>query len=476
MKESIQIEQAISYISGTREYQKCILLILVLGEISLASFIMSNSYLLPKIPPNCKPFTSSCAMDERFQNSASYDLDAIGSNEYQITYFRTSYFTGVLVGSLSITWLSDKYGRKPIIKYTCILGMLSYISAAFAVNMTMLSIAGFGIGALEIGFYVMSFVLFAEIMDSKYRNWYLGAYKTFWPFAAGTFSLLYMLRFSWRYATLLSGLFLGVECLLLRFVYESPRFILTNLADVPAATQVIKEISLINGVGIFPYTLKSENLNTKRSLTVRDIFGSRDYMIKLTICSVALFCLVFATYGQIFIMPDITTNIYLQGIFMYTADLLSTFPTVYVVNTIGRKITTIVCFIITSACCFIISLFVEFVEDQDALQWSVIVFSVLSRLALSGEYFLIYIYIAELFPTYFRGTAIGICNFTGRFGGIAASNIGAISGAFGISSSTTLGGAMMVGAFFCLFLPETNGKPMMEMIKNDSKEPLINNN
>ena len=73
-----------------------------------------------------------------------------------------------------------------------------------------------------------------------------------------------------------------IESLLLRYIFESPRFLLTNRINVEAATEVMEKIFLINGKGNFAYKLVSENLKINDTANLRDIFQSKLIKIQLT--------------------------------------------------------------------------------------------------------------------------------------------------------------------------------------------------
>ena len=84
------------------------------------------------------------------------------------------------------------------------------------------------------------------------------------------------------YINLIPALLILIESLLLRYIFESPRFLLTNRINVEAATEVMEKIFLINGKGNFAYKLVSENLKINDTANLRDIFQSKLIKIQLT--------------------------------------------------------------------------------------------------------------------------------------------------------------------------------------------------
>ena len=339
--------------------------------------------------------------------------------------------------------------------------------------MTMLSIAGCCIGIIEIGFFVMGYVLFTEILDYKYRNFFLVGFGWMISLSAILFTVFYMIEIWWRYLIFASGAVLLVEIGLLSLVHESPRFLLTNLGDVEAATEVMEKISQANGMGEFGYQLKTEKREGKDTGTIWNMCRSREMMVKLAVCSFIWFSIAVAFYTMIFITPKVISNMYVMNIAIFTADMVSGVICAYFINDLGRKNITISCFAVAGMSFILISLVPAIIEDQELLEIAVFTFSVIGRMATGAEMFLIYLYTAELFPTSFRSTAFGICNFFGKIGGITVSNLFPICIMIGIDTSLGVGILMIITAVFALLLEETNKKPMKEVIENTDQEALL---
>ena len=93
-----------------------------------------------------------------------------------------------------------------------------------------------------------------------------------------------------------------------------------------------------------------------------------------------------------------------------------------------------------------------------------------NRNALSGEFYLIFILTAELFPTIMRGTAFGICNLVGRLSAMALLILPTFEDV--ASASIVLGLIMLLAAGLAITLEETVGKETEEMIQQ-SKDPIL---
>ena len=261
MEEFIRIDKEISLTSGTRFYQKKVLFILVLGEMSVSSFIMSAPFYFLKYPPTCHSSQTAFWM-KNFRKS-TFELSSLEDSTYQIAHFGTSYFIGVLLDSLILPWLADMYGSRAVVKYAYIFGIVFFITAAISFHM-LISIRNRFPGIWIL--YDFLCIVY-RVTWFKCRNWYLGIYKLFWAIAAIFHSIGFMLGLYWRYAIIFSESFLVLDLILLAYVFESSRYLLTNALYVKAATDVINNISVINGVGQFPYKITCEkNINASSSL------------------------------------------------------------------------------------------------------------------------------------------------------------------------------------------------------------------
>ena len=207
--EEVNIDEAINITAGTRKYQKIMILILLLGPFSISPFLNCSDFFLPE------------SSDSWFKDSASDELAPLPDNSNKRNAFRNFFFGGWIIGCLIIPVLADKYGRKKVIKKCLILGTISMVIAAFSINMVMMCIAGFFIGALYAHSYLIGFILCMESLDFKHRNYYLGVFQMAWPISGAFFIALYWLDLYWRYNMLISAGILIMELFLFAYLEES---------------------------------------------------------------------------------------------------------------------------------------------------------------------------------------------------------------------------------------------------------------
>jgi len=60
------------------------------------------------------------------------------------------------------------------------------------------------------------------------------------------------------------------------------------------------------------------------------------------------------------------------------------------------------------------------------LHWITIALAMIGKLAVTINFFVVYTYTAELFPTVVRAVAMSICSTTGRIGTVSSAYIGGL--------------------------------------------------
>ncbi|CAN1171699.1 Organic cation/carnitine transporter 4 [Linum perenne] len=87
--------------------------------------------------------------------------------------------------------------------------------------------------------------------------------------------------------------------------------------------------------------------------------------------------------------------------------------------------------------------------------------SVLGIFGMAGTYNLLFIYVAELFPTVVRNVALGCVTQVTQLAAILAPFIVVFGGSLPLA---IFGACGLVGALMCIFLPDTLNQPMYDTI------------
>ena len=470
--EKVNIDEAINITSGTRKYQKTMVLILLLGPFSVSPILMCSQFYLPQ------------SSDSWLKNTMIEELFPLAQDSDQATIFRNFYSAGVITGCLIIPWLADKHGRKKVLKKYLIIGTVSVAIAALSINLTMMCIAGFAVGSFYVAVNIVGFTLCMETLDFKYRNYYLGFYQISWSLSSVFFASLFLVDLYWRYILLVSAGILVLELFLLTYVEESPRFLLTNVGDIKGCRKIMKRISRVNG-GAFSYNLKCENTRGTVSLSIRDIFYSKWTLLQIALCSFMWFTLITGYYTVVFLESDIKillfmesghdVDIYIRSIendILVAISILIVY--VPVINRFGRKKVASIALALDGLLFIFIAVLLYFqVKDTTFIFIS---FSI-ARCLFGGQFTLLSIYTAEQFPTYIRCTGLGLANIFGRVGWILAMSLSVDADKTSlVITLITTGALSILVAPLIVYLEETHHKELDEMIENNYRDPLLDKN
>ena len=456
----VSIDEAMSITAGTLKYQKIMCLVIMLGPSAIAPIIVCSSLLI---------FTY---LSSEFTKSGSNVLDTLWVGQ-EITFFRNAILAGVILGSLSIPSLADLFGRKRIIKIFSILNAFCLTLVALSVNLLMLMIAGFAIGICFVGVFVVGIVLCTETVDFKHRAWYMCLYMIAYLISPIISILLFILGINLRVIIMFYAFLALLEHFLLKYVVESPRFLLTNSVNIEKCTKALNKISLMNGEGHFSYSLESENKRKYITVTFKDIYRSRMNIIKLISCSVIWIADLLTYYLTLFTMPHLLENPDIQIIIINLITISSTVTAGYLIDSYGRKKTLFYFLLIDSALFLGISL-VSFISDNDILFFTL--FLVLN-FVIGVVYIIILISTAEQFPTYVRCTCFGISMMFGRIGTVIAVNFQILGLDQKIYISTLVIGILILCISpAAILLEETHHKELDEMAENTQSVLLLDKN
>ena len=258
-----------------------------------------------------------------------------------------------------------------------------------------------------------------ESVDFKQRGWYLGLYATAFYMSSITTILLTLLDINWRAIVIFYALLALIEFFLLKYVAESPRFLLVNIRNIKECEKIMNKISLMNGEGPFTYSLKSENNRKNISVSIKDIYRSRMNIIKLITCSAIWFSVTLAYYLTVFKIAQFYKYPDIQNLLMDLINISSNLVAVHLINNYGRKKTLFYCLLIEGFLLLTISL--RYLISSNAIFLFILL--LVLDFVIGLVYMLINIFTAEQFPTYMRCTCFGISIMIGRIGAVIAANL-----------------------------------------------------
>nr|CAH8876010.1 unnamed protein product [Trichobilharzia regenti] len=223
----------------------------------------------------------------------------------QVAAITTIVFAGFLCGAPLWGFIADRFGRWPTM--LIVLSMISYfgVLTSCAPNypwvIILRLIVGFAIGGAN-----SSFTLLSEFLTVKHRAKVLLAFNVFWAFGS-TFEvgLAYLIlpRFGWRWLVFASAVPLMLFLILLKFLPESPRF-LVSAGKIEEAERIIADLFRANRVAPLQGTLVSAAVPVKDRGSIKGMFG-KDYLVTTLMLPIIWFSAAFCYYGIVLLSAEI---------------------------------------------------------------------------------------------------------------------------------------------------------------------------
>ncbi|KAF5400878.1 synaptic vesicle 2 protein isoform X1 [Paragonimus heterotremus] len=223
----------------------------------------------------------------------------------QIAAITTVVFVGYLIGSPIWGFVSDKFGRWPIV-FT-VLAMISYygflttISPTFVWILILRFLVGFAIGGGS-----NSFTLLSEFVPKKYRAKFLLCFQVFWAIGSTMeVGLAYLIlpRYGWRWLVFASAIPLALFLVLLKWLPESPRYLVTA-GFISEAEKVIKKMWKMNRITPIEGRLVSSSTAAHRLGSIKELF-SRRYLCTTLMLPTIWFGAAFGYYGVVLLSAEI---------------------------------------------------------------------------------------------------------------------------------------------------------------------------
>jgi len=250
------------------------------------------------------------------------------------------------------------------------------------------------------------------------------------------------------------------------FLPESPRWLIARgkteqarALMMKAAKQNGKSIDLSNHVIKSP---KVDESAKQPELGFADLFKTKDILI---ITIIMFFCWPIITmgyYGLGMSMTKLGSNIFVTFILGALVEIPGYLGCMLLIDVWGRKPFFVVCLLLTGVFCIGAGLL-----NAGALRTAL---ALAGKLCAAGNFSVVYMYTAEIYPTIIRNTAIGSCSMVRGIGGLAAPYIAFyLPEVWEKGPMLIMGGTSLFGGILAFALPETLGSKLPEKME-DVKE------
>ncbi|XP_061660440.1 solute carrier family 22 member 6 [Syngnathoides biaculeatus] len=381
---------------------------------------------------------------------------------------QTIYMGGVLVGSIVLGSLADKFGRRRLLIISHLLMAVAGTCAAFSTSFPVFCLCRFGCGMALSGLALNTFSLIVEWIPTRVRTG-VGT-LTGYCYTMGQLilaAIAYFVR-DWRWLTLVVSLPFYVFFLYSWWFHESSRWLVLS-RNYDRGIKNLKSVAKINGrheegdkidIKMVQESMKKEMSCSQGSYTVLDLFRTPT-MRTMTICLSAVWLSTsFAYYGLAMDLQKFGVDFYLIQVLFGAVDIPAKVIITLTMSFIGRRPSQIGALVIAGLT-VLMNLMVP--DDQQTLRTSL---AVLGKGCLAASFSCCFLFSGELFPTIIRQNGMGWVSMMARIGAMVAPMV-LLSGDFiPWLPGMIYGGAPIISGVAAIFLPETLGSPLPDTIQD----------
>jgi len=409
------------------------------------------------------------------------------SNSFMEGWVVSSALLGCVIGSITIGWFGDKYGRRYMLRVMAILILVSAVGTGLTFNLdsfiVMRLIGGIGIG----GASVLSPMYISEITPAKHRGRLtvtfqlaivIGILLAFFS----DYLLINIGENNWRWMFIVEGIPAFIFFLSLFTVGRSPRWLVKNQRNEEAYAVISK---------VNPHADPELTINEIRESLNKDITQHIKFLFRKPYLRLVIIGIIIGMFNQftginvimyysskIFISAGFSSeSAILQTVIIGATNLVFTIIAMNVIDKLGRKKMLLIgALLITSFLALFAFFYISGLRGTVLL--IILILFVGSFSFSQGA--VIWVILSEMFPNNIRARATSIASFSlwvfcflttmlfplvvGFFDGDSANGKG-VGYIFGFYAAMTL----ISFFFFKKYLIETKGKTLEEL----EKETLV---
>uniref|UniRef100_A0A0N5BH46 MFS domain-containing protein n=1 Tax=Strongyloides papillosus TaxID=174720 RepID=A0A0N5BH46_STREA len=399
-------------------------------------------------------------------------FNRVCDNNWSRAHVHLSYSIGYLIGCLLGGFISDKYGRKTTLLTFTFLATFFALLLPSTIDFESFLIIRLLLAICNEASNLAAYILCMEVTGVKYRA-IVGCLLQI-PWALGYILLTFMayISRSWIFIQYFTTLLSAISILFIYFIPESPRWLMV-IGKVYNAELIIRKASKINKKslpsdlelvthkGKNPLISKNKKLNFLKLLMLSNMAWKNGIVFFIWSSAALVY------YGLVIVISDqskpdrliFSGNFFLNNTIAGIIELPTLGICLFLMR-YGRRKAEMIMFISTGISLIMSMIFIIMEDPKTSFT-----FLMLSKMFIQGAFNILYIFTAEIYPTIYRNSAVGVSSMIGRVGS-------ALSGYVAVSFDFTVPYIpMSIFAFLSLiagamvmFLPETKDVPLPETI------------
>ncbi|OWF39981.1 solute carrier family 22 member 21-like [Mizuhopecten yessoensis] len=414
--------------------------------------------------------TSDTCMSFRFDegmNTVVSEWGLICDKDWVSSTITTIQMTGLLISGITAGHIADGIGRKPTYFMALLILVTCNAIAGFSVSWKMFAamrfLLGFGTGCYLTVFY--TFMM--EFTPSKHRP-VVVAFPS-WALWACAFGFLSMWLHDWRYIHFATAIITVPWVLFWWVTPESFRYLVSH-NRIEEAKEVVRRMARINGRPV-PNLKKLRMLADldqakDRKYTVKDILTSRRLLKYTVLLGVGWLSCGYGYYAISFGVQSLSGNLYYNMFLLSVVEVPAQMSTYYLANKLGRKPTALGFFMISSMSSVVVA--VTQITDFEMKHQLMSGFALAAKLGVAAGWSALMLLTTENYPTVVRNIGFGLQCSISRVGGMVAPQAVYLNHHHPGALYFICGGLLFISAVCMIFIPETKGKAMQDVINGDT--------
>ncbi|XP_012781068.2 solute carrier family 22 member 22-like [Ochotona princeps] len=393
------------------------------------------------------------------------------------TFAQAIYMAGYVVGTPLFSMLSDRFGRKPLLLFCCLMCGISGTCCAFAPVFSIYCVLRFLCSACLGSLQINCIVLVLEETSSKWHSTILTAYGISLSLGQALLGVIaYAIR-DWHMLQLALSVPFLILSLFLCMVSESVRWLIVT-GKTEQALKELKKIAYINGKKDVAQSLTAEilTLKMKEELNIKKKhFKMKEVIFHPTLCRTLLFgsflgfSSLFSTYGLMLDIKNLGKDIFLSQFLLGMIDMPARFLTLFVLRHVGRRPSIAFSFLV-SGIGIIVNIFVS--KDMSTLR---LIIFILIKASLASFLVIYMAFCNEITPTTHRLSLQSIFGIASKLAGTCSALVLATESYF-VHLPMILYGIFPIAAAGCVYLlPETFKLPLPDTIEDLEKRDRFRN-
>jgi len=406
---------------------------------------------------------------DEFDSTTLTEWDLVCDKSILSTMATSFFFAGMWFGAILFGYLSDRYGRKPILLVTTIGSIICGVGVGLTPWFELFVVLRFLSAAFTHGGYLIMFVYVVEITGPKRNVTGIHSHSAFAMGYSLNSLFAYFLR-DWRAFYIAISLTPIPYFLMHPFVPESPRWYFSKGRD-EEGKKLSQHFAKRNGKLLTEQDWQDATIDEKTAAGLNqkysfvDLFNNklmRPVIFKMMFC---WFATALVYYGLSLNAGSLSGNIFVNNALNGCIELIAYFFVQFTIDILGRRVLLCSMFTLQGVSCILSTVLTELADGNEAMDTAATVLAFVGKCGVSACFAIVYNYCAELFPTVVRANALGVSSMASRWGSISSPYLIFLQDYVSWLPFTIFGAVALLAAFLTLFLPETKGVEMMQTME-----------